>query len=350
LIEADAFADTAAWDAGLARLSDAFDRLANPTIGHGLAVRAAQLAIEAHRPDVAKSAALVALKLCNRFDLPMDIDAMLPLAYAMSDLGDHDLAVEIYETVRDLFVASGDFAGMAHVDMNVAIVLTERDRADEAIELLNSAANVFREHRLDEELAACRTNLISALRITDRLDDASDVALVLVRDRRAVGDRRGLADALVNGANVDRDADRWEAARERYIEAMEIYRKLNLPTEQADCLDALGVIGRHDGLLDFAAKMHSEAIRLYEGRHHEADKAAAHYNLAITQLQMGRFADAFANAKLATGVRGSNLDPAVVMAAAVDVIGDRTEADRLRTEFIERNGIECYNKELKLLT
>jgi hypothetical protein len=37
------------------------------------------------------------------------------------------------------------------------------------------------------------------------------------------------------------------------------------------------------------------------------------------------------------------------MAAAVDVIGDRAEADRLRAEFIERNGIECFNKELILL-
>jgi tetratricopeptide (TPR) repeat protein len=298
---------------------------------------------------VAKNAALVALKLRNRFDLPMSIDAMLPLAYAMSDLGEHELAVEIYETVRELCVASGDRAGMAHVDMNVAIVLTEQDRADEAIELLESAAAVFREHRLDEELAACRTNLVSALRQAGRLDDATEMALVLVRDCRALGDRRGLADVLVNGANVDRDADRWEEARERYIEAMEIYRKLNLPTEQADCLDALGVIGRHDGLLNFAADMHAEAIRLYEGRRHEGDKAIAHYNLAITQLRMGRFADAYVNAKLATGVHGSTLDPAVVMAAAVDVIGDRSEADRLRTEFIERNGIECFNKELILL-
>jgi hypothetical protein len=81
----------------------------------------------------------------------------------------------------------------------------------------------------------------------------------------------------------------------------------------------------------------------------QVDKAIAHYNLAITQLRMGRFIESLANAKLATGVRGSILDPAVVMAAAVDGIGDRSEADPLRAEFIERNGIECYNKELALL-
>lgn len=348
LVEADRFADSGEWDAALDRLSAAFDELPHPEVSYDLAVRMANIAIEAHRPDVARHAALTALAI--NIDSEQSVDALLTLGHAMSDLGEHDAALELYEAAREYFVAGDDLPGVAHVDMNVAIIYNEQHRTDEALELLEWSAVVFADHECWDDLAACRVNFVAALRHAKRFDEAAAMATDAINSSRLLGDQLQLANALFNGANVDLDMDCWEPARVGFIEAMEIYRKLNLPTEHADCLDALGVIGRHDGLLDYAAAMHTEAIRLYEGKYHDVDQAAARYNLAITQFHLGRFADARATATLAGGVLGSSLDPSLVIAAAAEALGDTAEAARLRAAFLERHGQEEFDDEVKAIS
>lgn len=111
----------------------------------------------------------------------------------------------------------------------------------------------------------------------------------------------------------------------------------------------LGVVARHDGLLEFAEQMHLEALRLYDGRHKPVDEAFARFNLANTYIHVHRFAEAIALCDIVTGVGGTDLDPGMVEAAGLDGLGEAKEADRLRAEWLERHGAEYYEQELSWL-
>ncbi|BAN04414.1 tetratricopeptide repeat protein [Ilumatobacter coccineus] len=320
-------------------LRDEIDRL----------IDASQDRMLGHQPREAVELAREALALAEANSEVMPSDAMLHLGYALSDLYESEAALDCYRLVRDRFVVENDVAGLAHVDMNMAIALGQLGRHDEAVELLERASVVFEERGIGHEIDACRINLVPALRSAGRHDDAMRVGRLAVDDLREVEEPRRLADALTNLAHCERRHGDVEAARVALIEALDLYRKLGLPTEEADCLDALGVIARNEGLLDFAASMHTQAISMYEGRDHDVDQAVARYNLAITEVWRGNHAAALDAARLATGVPGSSLDPAMVEAAALDGLGRRVEAAEARAGFIERQTEECVADELTLL-
>lgn len=95
--------------------------------------------------------------------------------------------------------------------------------------------------------------------------------------------------------------------------------------------------------------MHLEALRLYHGRNHPVDEALARYNLAIIYVHMGRFAEAIPLCDLATDVSGTDLDPGVVKAFALDGIGEHAAADQLRAAWLERHGQKHFDNALTVL-
>lgn len=149
---------------------------------------------------------------------------------------------------------------------------------------------------------------------------------------------------MYNRSNVLQDLDRREAAREGFIEALELYRRLDLPTEQADCLDTLGCIARHDRLLDFAEKMHLAAQRLYAGCHHPVDEAICRYNLAITYIHVGRYPEAIEYCDMTANVATTSVDARGVKAYALDALGESSEAAQLRTAYIQQHGLETFHE------
>jgi len=301
--------------------------------------------IDCHRPREAMVSARSALALAEQHEVIMPSGAMLHLGYALSDVHDNDGALGCYQLARDRFVVKGDVTGIAHVDMNIAIVLTQLDRHDEAVELLEEASAVFAKRGAADELDACRVNLTSALRGAGRFAEAVEVGRQAVEAVRQAGDARRLPDALSNMADAELGNGNREAARVAYIEALDLFRKLGLPTEEADCLDGLGVIARQDGLFDFAASMHAKAITMYEGRDHDVDQAVARYNLAITELWRCNYGVALREALLASKFPVTVLDPAMVVAAALDGLGRRGEAAVSRAGFVERQGADGVERE-----
>ena len=233
--------------------------------------------------------------------------------------------------------------------MNVAIVHNALGAHELAADMYADAAATFDDLGATDSLLACWGNWVSALLGAGRPQEALLLAHRVVELRREGTDELLVAHAVFNRARIFADLEDWEPAREGWLEALETYRRLGLPTEQADSLDALGVVARHDGLYSFAEQMHLEALRLYAGRHHPIDEAEARYNLAITYLHMGRFAEAIPLCDLATGVSGTDLDPGMAKAAALDGLGESADADRLRADWLERHGAEHYADALRLL-
>jgi tetratricopeptide (TPR) repeat protein len=335
------------WPKALAALSTVVDRIDDPVAERRCLLHAAHLAIRWEEPMAAQIAAHLAVNIEERDDT--SVDALLLIGHAFSDLGDSEMAMQLYETCRHELVRHDDIGGVAYVDMNIAIVRNGLGEHERAIDMFNDAAVVFDRAGDDDGLVACWSNLVAALRGAGRTNEALVVADRVVDLRRRDGDDLAVAMALVNRANVLVGLDEWEPAREGFIEALEINRRLGLVTEQADCLDALGTIARHDGLLEFAEQMHGEALRLYAGRDHPVDEAIARYNLAITSVHMGRFAEAVSLCDLATDVAGTDLDPGAVKAAALDGLGETRQADSLRSAWIERHGESAFANESKRL-
>ena len=127
---------------------------------------------------------------------------------------------------------------------------------------------------------------------------------------------------------------------------MESYRHVNLPTEVADSISALGSIARMDGLFDFAIAMHGEAIRVYQEGRLQIEESIARYQLAKTLLRAGHFEAAASEGLQATGVLGSDVDGRVVAATAMDRLGRQKEGDVLRQQFANSLGAEMLAEEI----
>ena len=85
-----------------------------------------------------------------------------------------------------------------------------------------------------------------------------------------------------------------------------------------------------------ALSLQQQAEGVFDTHHRPASLAIVRYQLAVTCLHLGRWADAKRYAELATDVPGTDLDPGLVLSVALEHLGDRVGAGRERRGFIER--------------
>lgn len=335
---------TVKWHVALGAWLALHDRCDNDADRITCLVNAAAHASRWEQPLVALAAGRAAFELSGP-----DPEVLMPMAFAAGDLGRSDEALELYATCRRQFVDGGRPVDVAWVDMNIALVHKGLGHNELAVDMLTAAAECFEDACETGMLGACRLNLVNALLACRRLDEALEMADVVVERERESGSALMIAHAVYNRARVLRSKGDLEGAREGWIEALESYRKLDLPPKQADCLDVLGSMACEEGLFDFAVQMRLEALRLYAGGNHPIDEAMARYSLAVTYVRMGRYVEAIEMCDLATGVGGTDLDPGLAKAAALEGLGDGAEAERLRAAWLDRHGQESYDETIASL-
>ena len=157
----------------------------------------------------------------------------------------------------------------------------------------------------------------------------------LVESLRVSGDAMVLGHALVNFGHLHFELDDRPAAEECYLEALSLYRRIGLVSDEAVCLSSLGHLARVDGQFELAMSLQLEAARVFEAHHRPADLAIVRYQLAVTSLHLGRWVDAKRYAELATDVPGTDLDPALALSVALGHLGDR-RGGRTRTSRVHR--------------
>ena len=101
-------------------------------------------------------------------------------------------------------------------------------------------------------------------------------------------------------------------------------------------MSSLGHLARVNGQLELALSLQREAEGVFDTHHRPADLAIVRYQLAVTSLHLGRWADAKRYAELATDVPGTDVDPALALSVALEHLGDPVGAERERRGFIER--------------
>jgi tetratricopeptide (TPR) repeat protein len=301
-----------------------------------LAMVAAEVAANCAEPLAASAATRLAHEALLESGVGTGPDWCLVQGHTLGDLVHVEEALETYALAREGFTVRGDAWGVALVDQNVGSLLHDCGEHERALELLTDAAVVLAAIGDDDSLRACWLSMSPALRCLDRLDDAVIVNQRLVESLRESGDKMVLGHALVNFGHVHFDRDDLDAARECYLEALSLYRRIGLVSDEAVCLSSLGHVARADGQFELALSLQLEAARVFEAHHRPADLAIVRYQLAVTSVHLGRWVDAKRYAELATDVPGTDLDPALVLSVALGHLGDHAGAERERRGFVER--------------
>jgi tetratricopeptide (TPR) repeat protein len=301
-----------------------------------LAMVAAEVAANCAGPLTANTAVRLARDATRETGADVGPDWCLVQGHALGDLGHVEQALEIYALAREGSDSCGDAWGVALVDQNVGSLLHDCGEHERALDLLTDAAVALTQIGDDDSLRACWLSMSPALRCLDQLDEAVIVNRRLIESLRVSGDPMVLGHALVNFGHLHFELDDRPAAKECYLEALSLYRRIGSVSDQAICLSSLGHLARVDGQLELAMSLQLEAARVFEAQHRPADLAIVRYQLAVTSLHLGRWMDAKRYAELATDVPGTDLDPALALSVALGHLGDLSGAERERRGFIER--------------
>jgi tetratricopeptide (TPR) repeat protein len=311
---------------------------------------AGDVAVNASEPLAAIAAAKVARRAAEELD-DSDLDPrwQLILGHALGDLGHVDDALGLYRQVRDAYAERGMIVEVANVDLNVAIVLHGIGENERALGLLADAATVFAGVGDDDQLKACWLTMSPALRCLRRFDEALMVNLRLVELQRMAHDPYLLGHALVNLGNIYENTGDREAARECYLEALSLYRRIGMVSDEAICMSSLGMLARGNGQYVLAESLQLHAAGTFETHPRPCDLAIVRYQLALTSLHLGKWVEAKRYAELATDVPGTDLDPGMVLSEALRHLEDVEGADREREGFVGRQDEVTIREEMEVM-
>lgn len=211
----------------------------------------------------------------------------------LSDEGRYEEALASYDAAAELLEQRPDPLTFATLQMEYGITLERTERHHEAREHFERALVGYLEVGTAEDVARLRQNLGNCLQNLGEHEGAVLTHRQAQDTWRLLGNERGVADCEVNIANtLTADPAHWDDALERYRSARAAYVRLGLPTEVADCDDAIGWILAERGRFDEARALQLTARSIYI--EHDVVRELAHCerNLGHTELHAGNHAEA----------------------------------------------------------
>jgi tetratricopeptide (TPR) repeat protein len=109
---------------------------------------------------------------------------------------------------------------------------------------------------------------------------------------RAGGDRRGIADALLNLGSVAYYRNEYARAQALYAECLALYRELGARAEAALVLKNLGLVAKDQGDFIAAIAFYQESLALYQVAGDKRGMAQAFFNLGVVAYWQGDYAGA----------------------------------------------------------
>ncbi len=107
--------------------------------------------------------------------------------------------------------------------------------------------------------------------------------------RREIGDRRGLADTLIDLGNFHEDRDDRDEALKMYKEALQLEGDLGNEGLQAICLNNIGTVYSEKGQFEDSLAYYQQALQLREKSKVPQDIVEAVHNLGDTYADMGQY-------------------------------------------------------------
>jgi tetratricopeptide (TPR) repeat protein len=145
-------------------------------------------------------------------------------------------------------------------------------KTDLALEYFESARALFLKNNSTSNAAACLNMMADALMNTGKYDEALVKSFDAFKEYESIGDKRGMAGALIGRARVYQEMEDYNKAILEFEKALSIAKEANDISNEASCLNNLanvyGTIGKNDtlrkiGTNDTAIKYLERAGELY---------------------------------------------------------------------------------------
>ena len=251
---------------------------------------------------------------------------------ALAALGEPRNARTAYEEAQRIFAAAGDWAGVARVVNNIAILLYDQGNFAQAESMYHQALAAFPKRGNRFVLAAVLNNIGNALKQQGNLAAAKRMHGDALAIRREIGDKGGVAQSLLNigtilyregdlagakhsyqeSVSIGREiADRSQisiglhnlagvlieqgdlvGAKRTLDEALAMRRQMGDKTGQAYTLEDLGELAAQQGDLVAAQKSLGEALAVRRALGEKGNVAQSELGLASLAIEDGRPAEA----------------------------------------------------------
>ena len=251
---------------------------------------------------------------------------------ALAALGEPLKARTAYEEAQRIFAAAGDWAGVARVVNNIAILLYDQGDFAQAESMYHQALAAFPKRGNRFVLAAVLNNIGNALKQQGNLAAAKRMHGDALAIRREIGDKGGVAQSLLNigtilyregdlagakhsyqeSVSIGREiADRSQisialhnlagvlieqgdlvGAKSTLDEALAMRREMGDKTGQAYTVEDLGELAAQQGDLVVARKSLEEALAIRRALGEKGNVAQSELGLASLAIEDGRPAEA----------------------------------------------------------
>lgn len=158
----------------------------------------------------------------------------------------------------------GDRLNEAVALTNLGVALQDARRFDEAIDVLQQAATIYREAGLSQLVGGVLNNLGLALRANRRFGEAADILRQAVAIHQKAGDLRGEASALNSLGITSLDADQYQAAFDVAQKAAAICQRTGDRRSEAMAAGTRGHALLKLGQVNNAVAAQREAAAIYQ--------------------------------------------------------------------------------------
>ena len=192
---------------------------------------------------------------------------------------------------------------IAHIDQSVGEAALVTDVTPNLQSLLEVGQGIFGlAKRSLNEMAKAQASLGQTKDALSNFQEALQI-------RRDIGDKRGLADTLIDMGNFSNDRGDHDQALKMYKEALQLERDIGNESLQAICMNNIGAVYSEKNQYDDALTYFQQVLQLREKSKVPQDIVEAVYNLGQVLSNMGQYDQAISYYMRALDLRRSMNDP-----------------------------------------
>jgi tetratricopeptide (TPR) repeat protein/pimeloyl-ACP methyl ester carboxylesterase len=215
--------------------------------------------------------------------------ALLDQAWTLGQQGDRDRALALMEPSLELAAKSGDFRTQASASRQIGWILWDyRRETEKSRECYRQSLEIATSHGLLKELGAVHGDLGYLLTQWGDSQAAEESCRTAIKIREALGDQHGLASSYLNLGLVFQTRQDYVEESRCYNKSLEIYRRLKVPSGEAEVLLRQGIALREQAQLGESEKTLKLALGVVQRRHLNLTLADVLYQVGRTVLLAGR--------------------------------------------------------------
>jgi tetratricopeptide (TPR) repeat protein len=215
--------------------------------------------------------------------------ALLDQGWALAQQGDRDNGLAIMQNSLELSNLTKDFRTQASARRQIGWMLWDYRRENEkSRECYDRSLEISTRHGLLKELGAVHGDLGYLFSQWGDRRAAEDSCRTAIKIREALGDQHGLASAYLNLGLVFRNAQDGTAEIRCYDQSLAIYRRLRVPSGEAEVLLRQGIAWRERARFDESEKTLKQALAIVQSCDIKLSLGEVFHQIGRTLLLVGR--------------------------------------------------------------